>query len=106
MAIRNLRKNIKPIIWILTIGFFISMLAVIVSNISMGLKNKQYAFKVNGERISILELERNIGNIEQQFGTYFSANRINREDAKLLAVDSILKRGYTDCRERSKGESI
>ncbi len=92
MAIRNLRKNIKPIIWILTIGFFISMLAVIVSNISMGLKNKQYAFKVNGERISILELERNIGNIEQQFGTYFSANRINREDAKLLAVDSILRK--------------
>lgn len=89
MAIRNMRKKMKPVIWMITIGFFISMLTVIVSNISMGLKNKQYAFKVNGNKIAIAELERGINNASNQYNQYFTTP-IDREDAKGLAVDNIL----------------
>jgi len=89
MAIRNLRKKMKPIIWMITIGFFISMLTVIVSNISIGLKNKQYAFKLNGNKIAISELERGINNISNQYGQYFTTP-IDREDSKVLAVENIL----------------
>ncbi|MCS5420347.1 MULTISPECIES: peptidylprolyl isomerase [Psychrilyobacter] len=89
MAIRSLRKKMRPVIWMITIGFFISMLTVIVSNISMGLKNKQYAFKVNGNKIAIPELERGINNISNQYGQYFTTP-MDREEAKILAVDNIL----------------
>ena len=89
MAIRSMRKKMKPVIWIITIGFFISMLTVIVSNISMGLKNKQYAFKLNGEKIATPELERGINNISNQYGQYFSTP-MDREDAKILATDYII----------------
>lgn len=89
MAIRSLRKKMKPVIWMITIGFFISMLTVIVSNISMGLKNKQYAFKVNGNKIAISELERGINNTSNQYGQYFTTP-MDREDSKILAVDNIL----------------
>ncbi|MEI6857280.1 peptidylprolyl isomerase [Psychrilyobacter sp.] len=89
MAIRSLRKKMKPVIWVITIGFFISMLTVIVSNISMGLKNKRYAFKVSGNKIAITELERDINNISNQYGQYF-ITPMDREEAKILAVDNIL----------------
>ena len=89
MAIRNLRKKMKPVIWMITIGFFISMLTVIVSNISMGLKNKQYAFKLNGNKIAISELERGINNVSNQYGQYFTTP-IDREDSKMLAVENII----------------
>jgi peptidyl-prolyl cis-trans isomerase D len=89
MAIRSLRKKMRPVIWIITIGFFISMLTVIVSNINMGLKNKRYAFKLNGNKIAIPELEREINNISNQYSQYFTTP-IDREEAKILAVDNIL----------------
>jgi len=89
MAIRNLRKKMKPVIWMITIGFFISMLTVIVSNINMGLKNKHYAFKLNGNKIAIPELERGINNISNQYSQYFTTP-IDREEAKILAVENIL----------------
>jgi peptidyl-prolyl cis-trans isomerase D len=89
MAIRKMRQKMKPVIFIITIGFFISMLTVIVSNISMGLKNKQYAFKVNGEKVAIQELERGINGVSSQYGQYFQTP-IEREDAKILAVDNVI----------------
>ncbi len=89
MAIRSLRKKMRPVIWMITIGFFISMLTVIVSNISMGLKNKRYAFKVNGNKVAITELERGINNISNQYSQYFTTP-LDREEAKILAVDNIL----------------
>jgi peptidyl-prolyl cis-trans isomerase D len=89
MAIRNLRKKMKPVIWMITIGFFISMLTVIVSNINMGFKNKHYAFKLNGNKIAIPELERGINNISNQYSQYFTTP-IDREEAKILAVENIL----------------
>ncbi|MCK5779765.1 MAG: peptidylprolyl isomerase, partial [Psychrilyobacter sp.] len=89
MAIRSMRKKMKPVIWIITIGFFISMLTVIVSNISMGMKNKQYAFKVNGEKVAIQELERGINDTSNYYSKYFTAT-IDRDEAKSLAVDRIV----------------
>lgn len=89
MAIRSLRKKMRPVIWMITIGFFISMLTVIVSNISMGLKNKRYAFKVNGNKVAITELERGINNISNQYSQYFTTP-LDREESKILAVDNIL----------------
>jgi peptidyl-prolyl cis-trans isomerase D len=89
MAIRKMRQKMKPVIFVITIGFFISMLTVIVSNISMGLKNKQYAFKVNGEKVAIQELERGINGVSSQYGQYFQTP-IEREDAKILAVDNVI----------------
>jgi len=89
MAIRSLRKKMRPVIWMITIGFFISMLTVIVSNINMGLKNKRYAFKLNGNKIAITELERGINNISNQYSQYFTTP-MDREETKILAVDNIL----------------
>ena len=89
MAIRKMRKKMKPVIFIITIGFFLSMLTVIVSNIRMGMKHKTYAFKVNGEKVAIQELERGINGVSSQYGQYFQTP-IEREDAKILAVDNVI----------------
>jgi peptidyl-prolyl cis-trans isomerase D len=91
MAIRKMRQKIKPVIFVITIGFFLSMLTVIVSNVSMGLKNKHHAFKVNGEKIAITDFEREMNNVSNQYGQYFSTP-LDREDAKILAVDNIISK--------------
>ena len=89
MAIRSFRKKMKPVIWFVVVAFFITAAAGAVNSIKQIINNKQYAFKLNGEKIAITELERGINNISNQYGQYFTTP-IDREESKILAVDNIL----------------
>jgi len=89
MAIRSLRKKMKPVIWFIVIAFFITAAAGALNSIKKIVNNKQYAFKVNGEKVAITELERGINNITNQYSQYFTIP-MDREESKILAVDNIL----------------
>ena len=89
MAIRSLRKKMRPVIWFIVVAFFITAAAGALNSIKQIVNNKQYAFKLNGNKIEITQLERGINNISNQYSEYFTAT-MDREDAKIMAVDSIL----------------
>jgi len=89
MAIRSLRKKMKPVIWMITIAFFIAAAAGSVSSIKSIMANKRYAFKINGEKVAIQDVERGINNVNSQYGQYFQTP-MEREDAKILAIDNII----------------
>ena len=60
MAIRKFRKQMKPIIWLVTIlmvlGGGYATLSSIIGSMSNGHSN--YAFKLNGNKISKFEVEK------------------------------------------------
>ena len=67
MALRKLRKTLKPIIWVLTILFIASLLAVGGSGIAgTGERNNKVVVKLNGEKIKELEIERVFSNAISQ----------------------------------------
>ncbi|ADO83533.1 peptidylprolyl isomerase [Ilyobacter polytropus] len=94
MAVRKLRKNMKPIIWVITIAFFVSMLTVIVSNIRMGMGNQSYAFKINGEKVETLKVERTMTNLSGVYQQYFGAN-LDKELSNLIAFNQVIEKELT-----------
>ncbi len=94
MAVRKLRKNMKPIIWIITIAFFVSMLTVIVSNIKMGMGNQNYAFKINGKKVDTLKVERTMTNLSGVYNQYFG-NDMDKELSNLVAFNQVIEKELT-----------
>lgn len=94
MAVRKLRKNMKPIIWLITIAFFISMLTVIVSNIRMGMGNQSYAFKINGKKVDTLKVERTMTNLSGVYYQYFG-NNLDKEMSNLVAFNQVIEKELT-----------
>ncbi|WP_372712721.1 peptidylprolyl isomerase [Ilyobacter sp.] len=94
MAVRKLRKNMKPIIWVITIAFFLSMLTVIVSNIRMGMGNQSYAFKINGKKVNTLKVERTMTNLSGVYYQYFG-NNLDKELSNLVAFNQVIEKELT-----------
>lgn len=94
MAVRKLRKNMKPIIWVITIAFFISMLAVIVANIRMGMGNSSYAFKINGQKVSTIKVERTMTNLSGAYSQYLG-NDMDKELINLIAFNNLIDNELT-----------
>ncbi len=86
MAIRKFRSKMKPIVIIITLAFALSSLIAAYYTMSSQLAMKNYAFKVNGEKVDIVNVMRAKNMI--------SANLQNRGDDKIietLAVDQAIE---------------
>lgn len=86
MAIRKFRSKMKPIVFIITLAFALSSLIAAYYTMSSQLAMKNYAFKVNGEKVDAVNIARAKNMI--------SANLQNRGDDKVietLAVDQVIE---------------
>ena len=76
MAIRKFRSKMKPIVIVITLAFALSSLIAAYYTMSSQLAVKNYAFKVNGEKVDAVNIARAKNMI--------SANLQNRGDDKIL----------------------
>ena len=86
MAIRKFRSKMKPIVIVITLAFALSSLIAAYYTMSSQLAVKNYAFKVNGEKVDAVNIARAKNMI--------SANLQNRGDDKILetlAVDQAIE---------------
>lgn len=86
MAIRKFRSKMKPIVIVITLAFALSSLIAAYYSMSSQLAMKNYAFKVNGEKVDMINIARTKNMI--------SANLQNRGDDKIietLAVDQAIE---------------
>ncbi len=86
MAIRKFRSKMKPIVIVITLAFALSSLIAAYYSMSSQLSMKNYAFKVNGEKVDAVNIARAKNMI--------SANLQNRGDDKIietLAVDQAVE---------------
>lgn len=86
MAIRKFRSKIKPFVIVITIAFALSSLIAAYYTMSSQLSMKNYAFKVNGEKVNITDVARAQNMI--------SMNLQNRGDEKIvtsLAVNQVIE---------------
>ena len=86
MAIRKFRSKMKPIVIVITLAFALSSLIAAYYTMSSQLAVKNYAFKINGEKVDAVNIARAKNMI--------SANLQNRGDDKILetlAVDQAIE---------------
>lgn len=81
MAIRKFRSKMKPIVIVITIAFVLSSLIAAYYSWSSQLSNKNYAFKINGEKVSMVNIARDKNLI--------SSNMHNRGNEKFIEILSV-----------------
>ncbi|WP_291256495.1 peptidylprolyl isomerase [Fusobacterium sp.] len=95
MAIRKFRKHIKPFIWFITVLFILSsgMLAYMNMRSSYDRSNV-YAFKLDGEKVSKMEVERTKNNLVQGYSR-FLGDKLDKKLIEVLAFDEVINRNLT-----------
>ena len=88
MAIRKFRKNMKPVIWVVTIFFLISLIAGYAMSFKNTSANSQLAFKLNGKKVSLMEAHRSMAIMSENYKRYLGAN-IDPELMNTIAFKSI-----------------
>lgn len=95
MAIRKLRKNMKPVIWAITIFFLVSLVGGYALTIKESLKGsgarKDYALKVNGHKVSTVQVERSMYNMVNNYSKYLG-DKTDKELVNLIAFNDIVNR--------------
>lgn len=96
MAIRKFRKQMKPIIWLVTIlmvlGGGYATLSSIVGSMSNGHSN--YAFKLNGNKISKFEVEKTKATMIDGYSRYLG-DKVDRSLIDILAFDEVVNKNLT-----------
>lgn len=95
MAIRKFRKNLKPFIWIITVLFVMSSAVLYYGQV----KNKdegpkQYAFKLNGEEIPRLNIERIKASISSSY-SQSTGTQVDPDIIETIAVDDEITKYLT-----------
>lgn len=95
MAIRKFRKHIKPFIWVITILFVLSsaMLAYMNMRSSYDRANV-YAFKLDGEKISKIDVEKTKSNLTQGYSRYLG-DKLDKDLIEIIAFDDVINRNLT-----------
>ena len=89
MAIRKLRSKMKPVIWGITIAFFLSFIALIIANLKLGASNNMYAFKINGQKVKEQVVDRAFNDVVNRN----SANpekKIDKESLKIIEFNKVI----------------
>lgn len=96
MAIRKFRKQMKPIIWLVTIlmvlGGGYATLSSIIGSMSNGHSN--YAFKLNGNKISKFEVEKTKATMIDGYSRYLG-DKVDRSLIDILAFDEVVNKNLT-----------
>ncbi len=91
MAIRKFRKNMKPVIWVVTIFFLISLIAGYAMSFKNTSANSQLAFKLNGKKVSLMEAHRSMAIMSENYKRYLGAN-IDPELMNTIAFNEVINR--------------
>ena len=96
MAIRKFRKQMKPIIWFVTILFVLSGSYLTLMNLkgSMSSGGATYAFKLDGEKISKLEVERTKATMIDGYSKYLG-DKIDRSLIDIIAFNEVVNKNIT-----------
>lgn len=96
MAIRKFRKQMKPIIWFVTILFVLSGSYLTLMNLkgSMSGSGATYAFKLDGEKISKLEVERTRSTMIDGYSKYLG-DKIDRSLIDIIAFNEVIDKNIT-----------
>ena len=96
MAIRKFRKQMKPIIWFVTILFVLSGSYLTLMNLkgSMSGSGATYAFKLDGEKISKLEVERTKSTMIDGYSKYLG-DKIDRSLIDIIAFNEVVNKNIT-----------
>lgn len=96
MAIRKFRKQMKPIIWFVTILFVLSGSYLTLMNLkgSMNGSGATYAFKLDGEKISKLEVERTKATMIDGYSKYLG-DKIDRSLIDIIAFNEVVNKNIT-----------
>ena len=96
MAIRKFRKQMKPIIWFVTILFVLSGSYLTLMNLkgSMSSSGATYAFKLDGEKISKLEVERTKATMIDGYSKYLG-DKIDRSLIDIIAFNEVVNKNIT-----------
>ena len=91
MAIRRFRKNMKPVIWVVTIFFLISLIAGYAMSFRNTSTNSQVAFKLNGKKVTLMEAHRSMAIMSENYKRYLGAN-IDPELMNTIAFNEVINR--------------
>ncbi len=94
MAVRKLRSKMKPVIWVITIAMFLSMILVGISSLKSSMSREVPAFKLNGKKVSSVQVERTINNMINGYSQYLG-NGVDRELISTLAFGSVVEKKLT-----------
>ena len=91
MPIRKFRKNMKPVIWVITIFFFISLIAGYAMSFRNSSANTQLAFKLNGKKVTMAEAHRSMAIMSENYKRYLGSN-IDPELMNTIAFNELINR--------------
>lgn len=95
MAIRKFRKHIKPFIWFITILFIASSAMLAYMNMKSSYDRANvYAFKLNGDKISKLEVEKTKANLVQGYSRYLG-DKLDRDLIEIIAFNDVINKNLT-----------
>lgn len=95
MAIRKFRKHIKPFIWVITILFIFSSAMLAYMNMKSSYSRANvYAFKLDGEKISKIDVEKTKANLTQGYSRYLG-DKLDKDLIEIIAFDDVINRNLT-----------
>ncbi|MDO4588454.1 MAG: peptidylprolyl isomerase [Fusobacterium sp.] len=95
MAIRKFRKQMKPIIWFITVLFILSGGYLTIMNLKGSMSSgATYAFKLDGEKISKLEVERTKSTMVDGYSKYLG-DKIDRSLIDIIAFNEVVDKNIT-----------
>lgn len=94
MAVRKLRKQMKPIIWGITIAFFLSMILVGVSSMKSSMNREQVAFVINGKKVAARKVEVAINSSVSGYSQYLKGD-IDRELISTVTMANVIDKELT-----------
>ncbi|BDU51270.1 peptidylprolyl isomerase [Haliovirga abyssi] len=87
--IRKLRKTLKPVIWVLTIAFVISVFFIGAAG-TIGSVNKRFAVKVGKKKIEVTKVERLFENSINSYRQYYK-DKVDPEIVKVMTFNGIIE---------------
>ena len=95
MAIRKFRKHIKPFIWFITILFIASSAILAFVNMRSSYSRANiYAFKLDGEKISKIDVEKTKASLTQGYSRYLG-DKLDKDLIDIIAFDDVINRNLT-----------
>ncbi|MGL5797975.1 MAG: peptidylprolyl isomerase [Cetobacterium sp.] len=102
MAIRKFRRNMKPVIWVITILFLISLVAGYAMSFNSGSTNSQTAFKLNGKKVSMMDTHRSMGMMAENYKRYLGPS-VDSEMMNVISFNEFInKRLLLDMADKLK----
>lgn len=104
MALRKLRKAMKPVIWAVTIAFVISIFFIGAG--SMSGRNQGEALKVNGKKLSKLRIDRSVRNNMDRYQNYFKGMALDNDIITLLTISGLVELQFLNEEANSKERKV